>query len=102
MEENPKIYAKGLFVEAPKEGVPDFIKYKLSFKVAEFTAFLQEHENGAGYVNCEIKVSTGGKPYAELNTWKKPETPEELQNAEEDEMLKSYPETVINPDDIPF
>lgn len=103
MADKEKVFAEGLFVEAPAEGVPDFIKYKLSFKVAEFAAFLEAHSNNAGYVNLDIKVSTGGKPYAELNMWK-PEKPASVVSGVEDVPPEAAGEGAYepNPDDIPF
>ena len=94
-----KQFAKGIYFEKPRDGAPDFVKGKLSFKVADAIAFLQAHENNAGYVNCDVKESREGKMYVELNTWQKGERPAV---AEPQEDAIDYPAEEINPDDIPF
>lgn len=64
-----KIFTEGMIFKLPNEKAPDFIKGSLSFKVTEFIDFLKKHDN-KGWVNIDLKVSTGGKAYAEINTWK--------------------------------
>ena len=63
-----KIFAKGLIFKLPNENAPDFVKGGLSIKTEEFIDFL--HEQGGDWVNISLKVSKGGKAYAELDTWK--------------------------------
>lgn len=77
-----KQFAKGIYAELPSEKAPSFIKMKLSFKVADAAAFLAEHENNAGYVNCDVKESKDGKIYVELNDFK-PKKPESLEETGE-------------------
>ncbi len=69
-EKKEKIFADGIRFEKPKEGLPEFIKGKLSFKVDEAVAFLQKYKSESGWVNCDLKKSAGGKLYLELNVWK--------------------------------
>ena len=64
------IFIDGMLVKKAPEGAPDFVKCKVSFKVEEMVAFLNEH-NSDGWVNAEIKSSKKGTLYAQLNTWKK-------------------------------
>jgi hypothetical protein len=64
-----KIFADGIRFEKPREGSPEFVKGRLSFKVAEAVAFLQKHETNAGWVNLDLKKSKEGKLYLELNAW---------------------------------
>lgn len=69
MENQEKIFAEGLRYEIP-EKAPEWIKGKLSIKVPDFIKFLEQNQSNAGWVNIDLKVSKGGKAYAELNTWK--------------------------------
>ena len=68
-QKQEKIFADGLIFKKPSEKAPDFVKGNLSFKVEEFKKFLDENINN-GWVNIDLKESSGGKYYAELNTWK--------------------------------
>lgn len=64
-------FIAGFFFDAPKPGVPDFVKGKLSIKVEEAVAFLQANKNEAGYVNCDLLESKDKtKRYFALNDWK--------------------------------
>ena len=71
MPENKKekIFADGFRFEKPREGSPDFVKGRISVKVPEAVAFLQQHQNNGGWVNLEIKKSKEGKFYIELDTY---------------------------------
>jgi hypothetical protein len=83
-----KTFAEGIYFDLPREGAPDFVKGRMSFKVAEAVVFLQKHENNAGYVNLDLKVGKSGKAYAELNTYvpTKPEGLKEEAAEEESEI----------------
>ena len=59
------IFAQGLIV---KDAAPEYVRAKLSFKSEEFIQFLKDHDKN-GWVNVEVKVSKGGKLYAQLDTW---------------------------------
>jgi hypothetical protein len=83
-----KVFVDGMIVKIP-ENKPDFVIAKLSFKVEEFISFLQSNQK-TDWVNVDLKVSKGGKPYAELNTW----TPENKGEAKV--------EVKDNDDEIPF
>lgn len=114
-----KIFAKGINFRAPRDKAPSWIKGSISFKVADAIAFLQQHENVAGFVNVDVKESKdGGTLYCELNTYK-PERPAGLGGASTDKEDRAYdkkfdeqaaqesgtidyPAEDINPDDIPF
>ena len=88
-----KIFAEGIYFSAPNEKAPDFVKGKLSFKVLDAIKFLEANVNNAGYVNCDIKESKGGKIYVELNTFK----------VEKPESLKEETQEESNLDDsVPF
>lgn len=99
-----KVFVKGMFFELPSGGSPEYVKGKLSCKVADLVQFLNDHQNVGGYVNIDLKVAKGGKAYAELNTWKptdkqfKPKPAE----VEQSEDTTEYPEGDTPDDDIPF
>jgi len=93
MSDKQKIYAKGMYYDLPREGAPNFVLGRISFKVTDAIAFLQENVNEKGYVNCDIKKGKD-KPYVELNTWKKEE------NKSESSVENSIQE--IDGDQIPF
>ena len=103
-----KIFVDGMFYEVP-DNVPEFVKGKLAFKVAEFIEFLKKNERNNGFVYVDLKKSQGGKNYAELNTWT-PKNEQEKAVKEEIENQTSlnnmdkveYPDEQINIEDIPF
>ena len=63
-----KIFANGMKFSKPKAGAPDFVKGSLAIKIEEFETFMKLYAK-KGWVNIDLKVSKGGKAYAELNTW---------------------------------
>lgn len=73
MSQTTKVYPKGFYIGEPKETAPDFVKGRISVKVEEFTAFLNEHANDAGYVNLDLLEGQKGL-YSTLNTWKPKES----------------------------
>lgn len=68
MDKKEPIFAKGLYFQK-REQAPSYVVGALSVKVAEFSAFIAQNQNNAGYCNIDIKQSKGGKYYAELNTF---------------------------------
>jgi hypothetical protein len=93
-----KTFANGLMAKLPAENAPSFVKMRLSFKVAEFSAFLAQHENNAGWVNVDILESKdGAEIYGTLNDYK-PEKP----NVVKAEPTIEYPEGEVSADDLPF
>ena len=64
-----KVFINGMIVKAPHQNAPDFVKAAISFKVDEMIETLQQLQV-EGWVNADIKVSQGGKWYAEQNTFK--------------------------------
>lgn len=61
-----------MIAKKPHENAPDFVKLNLSFKVDEFSAFLQAHVKGDGWANVVVKEGKSGKWYGELDQWTKP------------------------------
>jgi hypothetical protein len=84
-----KIFTDGLIFKLPHENAPTYVKGKLSIKTGEFKKFLDKH-NKDGWVNIDLKVSTAGKAYAELDTWQ-PKADTEKTDTKKDDI-----------DEIPF
>lgn len=89
------IFADGMSVKKPQENAPDFVKLNMSFKADSFIKFLEANQVN-GWVNVDLLKSKGGKLYCKLNTYKK------VEKVEEKVDTIQYPETDINPDDIPL
>ena len=70
-----KIFAKGIYFNEKSGNAPDFVLGSLSIKTGEFIEFLKEQ--GKGDLKLKILMSKGGKPYLEVDTWKR--TPKEDQ-----------------------
>lgn len=60
---------QGLFFKTPHDNAPDFVKRKISIKVDDFIAWLQENQNSDGWVNADLKEAKSGHWYAEINRW---------------------------------
>ena len=80
-------FVPGLFVKAPNDKAPDFVKGSISLKTVDLMQFLQGSNDD--WINLDIKVSREGKWYAQINDWK----PENGQHAKpkEDEFNDSIP-----------
>lgn len=63
-----KEFITGLFVKAPHEKAPDFVKCSISIKRADLGNWLRGRDEE--WINLDVKVSQNGKWYAEVNTWK--------------------------------
>jgi hypothetical protein len=74
-----KTFANGLIFKLPSERAPDFIRGKISINAQEFMQFLQTHAVN-GWVNIDLKVSKGGKAYAELDTYQRDQAPTNQNN----------------------
>ena len=104
-----KNFVDGLIVKR-NEKAPSFIIAQLSFKVGDFTHYCGNNSKN-GWLNVDVKLSKGGKYYAELNTWTKenakPKVVEEeenqakLNNLGTEETLTEKTLEIL-PDDIPF
>jgi len=87
----------GVYPKKRHENTPDYVLGKFSINVEQFREWMQSYlkENPEKeWVNIEMKLSRGDKPYAVLDTWEpnsegKPTEP--APKAEE-----------FNDDDIPF
>jgi len=96
-----KIFADGLRFELPSEKAPDFVKGKLSIKIAEFIPFLEKHQSNAGWVNIDLKVGQSGKAYAELDTWKPTPKVEDTEKKHEP-LIDPMTGIDCNPEIAPF
>lgn len=76
-----KIYPKGIFINKPREGAPDFVRGSISIKSVEALEFIKEHTNPSGYVNLDILKGEKGS-YLVLNDYKKEEKKEEIKEDE--------------------
>jgi hypothetical protein len=65
-EENK--FVDGLFIKAPHENAPDFVKCTISIKRADLGNWLRGKDDE--WINLQVKESKGGKWYAEVDTWK--------------------------------
>ena len=92
-----KTFAEGLIFKLPSEKALDFVKGSLSIKVDEFIAFLEKNAKN-GWVNVNLKLSKGGKAYAELDTWE----PKDRKEVKADEPPAEIYEEEIKADQIPF
>jgi hypothetical protein len=86
MSENNTIFCDGMFCEEKQTQYGSITK--VSFKAAEFKAFLDQHTNDAGYVNVDICKSQKGTLYGKLNTWKK--EPQNQQAQQQQPAQQSY------------
>lgn len=91
------IFVDGLMFRDPKENAPAFIKGRLSANVKKLCEFLQKHDNN-GWVNFDLKQSTKGTMYFQLDTWK----PKQQENtmSQADMELEALANT--EPSSIPF
>ena len=71
-------FVNGIFVKAPHEKAPDFVKASISIKVADLGMWLREkHKAGEEWVNVDVKAAKSGKWYAAVSTFKPKEKQEE-------------------------
>lgn len=67
MAQDEKIFAEG-FSFKRNEKAPDFVVGRLSMKVDDAIAFLNQHKKN-GWVNLNIKTARSGNHYVELDTY---------------------------------
>ena len=89
-----KEFVNGLIVKPPHEKAPDFVKCQISIKRKDLGNWLRQREED--WINLDVKVSRGGKWYAEVNDWK----PEKQRPPEEETPVPGGDDFVD--DDIPF
>ena len=89
-----KVFAKGLYVKAPSEKAPEFVKFGMSIKRQEVMDWLQGMPDE--WINLQVKEAKSGKWYAEVDTWKP--------DAEKKAAPKPAPVEMadIDDDELPF
>jgi hypothetical protein len=100
-----KKFATGFWASPPHERAPEFVKARISIKVQDAIAFLQENEKQSGYVDLDVKESRERKWYVELNEYQAKETGRREERPAREPKPRAeveYPADDINPDDIPF
>ena len=61
-------FVPGMIAKAPRDGAPEYVKGKISIKVAELRDYLNELDQD--WLNADIKVSQNGKWYIAIDDWK--------------------------------
>jgi uncharacterized radical SAM superfamily Fe-S cluster-containing enzyme len=69
-------YPKGIFIDKPRDGAPEFVRARLSIKAEDAVAWIKEVVNEKGYVNVDILNGDKGL-YLKHNDWKPEEKKEE-------------------------
>ncbi len=64
------IFPEGLWFNLPNERAPSFVKGSVSVEVEKFARWADKHADARGRVRINLKVSKGGRSYAELDTYK--------------------------------
>jgi hypothetical protein len=91
MAQEEKIFADG-FVFKRNENAPDFVVGRISIKVDDAVAFIQQHVKN-GWVNLGVKQARSGNYYMELDTFE----------AESKAKTTTKPtKKVVEEDDMPF
>jgi hypothetical protein len=63
----------GLYPKQKHENAPDFVLGKVSINLEQFMPWLRQwckDNPGEQWVNIEMLISRGGKPYAKVDSWK--------------------------------
>ena len=72
-EHEPKEFPSGLYIKRPHPNAPDFVKARISIKVADFQQFLSTKDSE--WIRLDVKegfkIGDDGlkKWYAEVDTW---------------------------------
>ena len=83
----------GLYPKKPHGNAPDFVIGKLSINVEQFRDWMKSHlsaNQGAEWINIDMKLSKADKGYAVVDTWKPDTAP------------APKPVPMAAPEDIPF
>lgn len=63
-----KEFPQGLIAKAPHQNAPEFVKCRISIKRADLGNWLRSKQDE--WINLDVKVSKGGKWYAEVDNYK--------------------------------
>lgn len=96
-----KNFVDGLIVKR-NEKAPTWIVCGLSFKAEEFVKYIMANAKN-NWLNVDVKLSKGGKYYAELNTYEKGAAPKVEEKVETIEYpTEPAKEDEVTPENIPF
>ena len=68
-----KEFADGIYVKAPHENAPDFVKFRISLKREDVIQWLSKKDGEC--INLDVKESQGGKWYCQVDTWEPKQKP---------------------------
>jgi len=69
MSNNEVKFANGMIVKPRHPKCPDYVIANLSVKVEDFEQTMKAN-HVQGWLNIQLKVSQGGKPYAQIDEWR--------------------------------
>jgi|APSaa5957512493_1039668.scaffolds.fasta_scaffold97850_1 hypothetical protein len=89
-----KEFVDGLMIKPPHKNAPHFVKAAISIKRADLGNWLRAKQDE--WINLSVKESKNGKWYAEVDTWKPQQQP--------DEQGKPFNDKIPNNEleDLPF
>jgi len=103
-------FIEGLFVKAPHENAPDFVKAKVNIKRNDLIQWLSARNDE--WINIDIKEAHSGKWYASVDNWQPSEVnealsaqtppPASLSAGFDDGPPEDYPDIISSEDPIPF
>lgn len=95
-------FPDGIFVKAPHQNAPDFVKGRVTIKLEEAIAYLQSKvAAGEEWLSLDIKESRAGKWYASVDDWQ-PNSQSREENATALDTSLAPTAPLIDEDDIPF
>jgi hypothetical protein len=105
MAQEEKIFADG-FVFKRNEKAPDFVVGRISIKVDEAIAFINQHKKN-GWVNLNVKTARSGNYYIDLDTFESKGSDSSPNESAVDKYQKAkapVPEPQVDEedDDLPF
>lgn len=93
-------FPEGIFIKAPADAAPDFVKGKVKIKLDEAMPWLASKlEAGELWVSLDIKEGRSGKWYASVDNWK-PNEKSVGEKYRDGEMGKEA--NAIEDDDLPW
>jgi len=95
-----KVFADG-FIFKRREDAPDFVIGSIAIKVDDALTFLKAHVKADGWVNLNVNMSKGGKPYVELDTFEPDASKRKSAPAKKRPVL-SEPTEDDDVDELPF
>lgn len=91
---------KGLYFKVKHEKAPDFVLGNLSVKKADLIEFLNTQNED--WINMQILMSKGGKPYIAVDNWKPANKEQEDAVMGDEEEKKRAALDNMPDDDLPF